>query len=47
MGGKARKPARELTYVPAASQAHIDGFIDMLWLEKGCQITHSKVIELT
>ena len=35
MGGKASKPARELTYVPAASQAHIDGFIDMLWLEKG------------
>ncbi|ANB26142.1 site-specific tyrosine recombinase XerD [Alteromonas stellipolaris] len=26
---------RELTYVPAASQAHIDGFIEMLWLEKG------------
>jgi len=24
-----------LTYVPAASQAHIDAFIDMLWLEKG------------
>ncbi|APE04942.1 MAG: site-specific tyrosine recombinase XerD [Alteromonas sp.] len=26
---------RELTYVPAASQSHIDGFIEMLWLEKG------------
>lgn len=26
---------RELTYVPAASQAHIDSFIEMLWLEKG------------
>lgn len=26
---------RELTYVPAASQAHIDNFIEMLWLEKG------------
>lgn len=26
---------RVLTYVPAASQAHIDQFIDMLWLEKG------------
>ena len=29
------KSERELTYVPAASQAHIDGFIDMIWLEKG------------
>ncbi len=29
------KTQRELTYVPAASQAHIDGFIEMLWLEKG------------
>ena len=28
------KTERELTYVPAASQAHIDGFIEMLWLEK-------------
>lgn len=27
--------AKALTYVPAASQAHIDGFIDMLWLERG------------
>ncbi len=26
---------RELTYVPAASQSHIDAFIDMLWLERG------------
>ena len=26
---------RQLTYVPAASQAHIDNFIEMLWLEKG------------
>lgn len=26
---------RELTYVPAASQVHIDNFIEMLWLEKG------------
>ena len=23
--------------MPAASQAHIDGFIEMLWLEKGPQ----------
>lgn len=29
------KTKRELTYVPPASQAHIDGFIEMLWLEKG------------
>ena len=29
------KKERQLTYVPAASQAHIDGFIEMLWLEKG------------
>lgn len=29
------KIERELTYVPAASQAHIDNFIEMLWLEKG------------
>ncbi|GGW80802.1 site-specific tyrosine recombinase XerD [Alteromonas halophila] len=27
--------ARALTYVPAASQSHIDAFIDMLWLERG------------
>lgn len=26
---------RELTYVPLASQEHIDAFIEMLWLEKG------------
>lgn len=26
---------KPLTFVPAASQAHIDGFIDMLWLERG------------
>lgn len=26
---------RQLTYVPGASQAHIDNFIEMLWLEKG------------
>ncbi|WP_420935033.1 site-specific tyrosine recombinase XerD [Alteromonas sp. A081] len=26
---------KRLTYVPAASQAHIDNFIEMLWLEKG------------
>ena len=30
-----KKSERELTYVPAASQAHIDSFIEMLWLEKG------------
>lgn len=29
------KQARQLTYVPAASQSHIDGFVEMLWLEKG------------
>ena len=26
---------RQLTYVPGASQAHIDNFIEVLWLEKG------------
>ncbi len=30
-----KKSERELTYVPAASKAHIDSFIEMLWLEKG------------
>ncbi|MEW9799004.1 site-specific tyrosine recombinase XerD [Alteromonas sp. CYL-A6] len=26
---------KQFTFVPAASQSHIDGFIEMLWLERG------------